>query len=418
MMIFGTKEMEGDTIRFRLYDASTGLTYPLTTVKEGADNPERLGMTFKNNASVGRYDDPVVWENRDKLLQTVNLNAGSNWISLYLKPVRKRLTSLYSNITHQVESVELSEDTEITYNGETWSDESQTITAGQMMIVNMNEAAILPVVGDAVNPADYPITVKKGANWIGVPSESSMKLDEAFAGLDPKEGDQIKSQTAFSTYFNKGWDGNLLSIEPGKGYIYITDSAVNKQFTFPVVPKSTGIKQWGSVRGIEANYQYQHNMTVICTVHDEYGQPVKPNSIEAYSAAGELRGRATSMFRDSLMLLVISGDNEGEPMLLKANVRGYDSERYTTVLNFKKDQKVGTFQNPLVIGGGETTDISALAFGENSQLTVYSLKGLLIYQGQAAEFDRKRLTRSDVYVIREVTRDGQVRYYKVTELNK
>lgn len=413
MMIFGTKEMEGDTIRFRLYDASTGLTYPLTTVKEGADNPERLGMTFKNNASVGNYDDPVVWENRDKLLQTVNLNAGSNWISLYLKPVRKRLTSLYSNITHQVESVELSEDTEITYNGETWSDESQTITAGQMMIVNMNEAAILPVVGDAVNPADYPITVKKGANWIGVPSESSMKLDEAFAGLDPKEGDQIKSQTAFSTYFNKGWDGNLLSIEPGKGYIYITDSAVNKQFTFPVVPKTTGIKQWGSVRGIEANYQYQHNMTVICTVHDEYGQPIKANSVEAYSAAGELRGRATSIFRDSLMQLVISGDHEGEPLLLRANVRGFDNGQYTTMLTFRKDQKVGSFQNPLVIGGGAATDISALVFGENSQLAVYNISGLLMYQGKAAQFDKSKLPLSAFYIILETTADGQTLCRKV-----
>jgi hypothetical protein len=88
------------------------------------------------------------------------------------------------------------------------------------------------------------------------------------------------------------------------------------------------------------------------------------------------------------------------------------------MLNFRKDQKVGTFRNPLVISGGEATDISALAFGENSQLTVYSLTGLLVYQGQAAEFDRKRLTRSDVYVIREVTSDSQVRYHKVTELNK
>ena len=174
----------------------------------------------------------------------------------------------------------------------------------------------------------------------------------------------------------------------------------------------TGIRQWDSEPGIETNYRYRHNMTVVCTVHDEYGQPLQPLSIEAYSASGELRGKSTKLFCDSLMLFVISGDIEGEPLILKANVRGYDDGRYTTAMTFRKNQIVGTLHSPLVIGG-PTTDIASLFFAPDSHLAVYSLTGLVIYQGKGAQFDKNRLTTSGIYIIQETTANGRTVFRKV-----
>ena len=412
MMVYGNSTIDNDSIRFRLYDASTGLTYPLTSVKTSADAAPQQGLLFTKNATVGNFDTPVVIENLDKLLQTMYLKAGNNWTSLYLDPVRKELTNLFGIVSEHIASVALSDDEEITYNGETWSDTSKMLYPGQMMVVNMNDDAILPVVGDAVDPADYPITIKPGNNWIGIPVSGGMSLVDAFAGLAPANGDQIKSQTAFSTYYNGSWTGTLEGVEPGQGYIYSSLAENEKQFTFPTVQPKTGIQQWNSVRGIEANYKYPHNMTVVCTVHNEYGQNLLPQSIEAYSASGELRGRTTSLFRDSLLLLVISGKTDGEPLVLRANVRGYDDGRYTSALSFQKNHILGALHRPHVIGGA-ATDIASLLFAPDSRLAVYSLTGLVVYQGKAAQFDTSRLTSSGIYIIQETTADGQILFRKV-----
>jgi hypothetical protein len=253
-----------DIIRFRIYDASTGKVYPLTNVYDE--------VYFKPDAVVGNLSNPVIWENRDKLLQTFELNQGANYISLYLKPVRQKLSELFSSVTKQIKSVQMYDGATFTYNssdGE-WSDEREGIDAGQMMIVQMNSDAELFVVGDAVNPEDYPITVKPGVNCIGVPSSSYMSLEEAFAGLNPQDGDQVKDLSGVSFYWAGEWSGDIGSIAPGKGYKYTSMDGIDKTFTFPVKEASSG----GGVRsgnyGIAANYKYLHNMTAICTVHDEY----------------------------------------------------------------------------------------------------------------------------------------------------
>ena len=411
MTIFGSKEMEqkGQPVHFRIYDASTGKIYQLTKVSEE--------VKFKTDSSVGTSSDPLIWENSDKLLELADLKEGYQWISFYLKPDSTTL-SVFNPVKNQISTVEVGtgEDDVFTCSNGSWSGTYDGIDAGKMMKVAMNGDATLPVVGTAVNPADYEITVKPepAVNWIGVPTDSYMTLGEAFAALSPEEGDQVRSQTAFSTFENGAWDGLLEVIEPGKGYIYISKAETAKTFTFPSVPAYHSVQSWRSLPGIAANFKYRHNMVVICTIHDCDGQPVQAKSVEAYDAAGELRGQSSRCFRDSLYILIVSGDEAGEPVIIRPKMSGrLASESISAVLRFQHDKLIGTFKNPLVLQPETITDIENLRFGEDSQLAVYGLTGQTAYSGPANQFERRQLPTGGVYIISETTAGGQIIVRKV-----
>ena len=400
LMVYGNSSIVNDTIRFRIYDASTGQTYPLTNVS--------TPVVFSIDGTVGSYADPVIVENTNKVLQTMSLKQGTNWVSLYLSPEKKEVSTLFQPVTAQINSVAFADGNTASWNGSAWSAD-HAVGVGEMMKVNMNGQATLPVIGNAVNPADYPITVKPGNNWIGVPSSIYMTIDEAFAGLSPVEGDLVKNQTVFSVFENGKWEGDLLAIEPGMGYIYTSGDDIEKVFSFPSsVPARQGVKRWSNYQGITANYRFAHNMVLVCTVHNDYGELADVTSIEVHDAMGELRGRSTRLFRDSLLLLIISGETEGEPLVVKANVRGAAEGQYATLLNFKRDHRVGTLRNPFIIRASGLTDISETVFDARSQLVVYALTGQVIFRGQASDFDRHSLSLDGIYIVNETMPDGNV----------
>ena len=86
--------------------------------------------------------------------------------------------------------------------------------------------------GAAVNPASHTITICNGFNWIGFPSSQSMTLEAAFVGFEPEDGDKIISFDGSAIYEDNEWDGELTTLQPGKGYIYISHAANNKALTF------------------------------------------------------------------------------------------------------------------------------------------------------------------------------------------
>ena len=412
MMVYGSKAMEGDRILFRIYDASTGLTYPLTTVSEE--------VTFKVDGSYGSTSNPVIWENSDKLLQTFNLTEKTLWISLYLDPVSKDLQQLFKPVSSIIKSVETA-DSLYTCENQEW-DGNKSIKPGEMLKVTMNQNGLLPVIGSAVDPADYPITVNPGPNWIGVPCDSYMTLDEAFAGLSPVDGDIVKGQAAFASYENGKWVGELEAIEPGKGYVYTSMDDTEKVFRFPSDPTTAGIGQWQGVQGIAANFKYRNSMVVVCTVHDEYDQPITVNNIGAFDPNGELRGLTSRCFRDSIYFIIISGDLQDELMHLRPSFNdgtsGVSSTKNRSGINeefmlpFSKDKIIGRLKEPVVLQISNPTGISEFYRNANSRLTVYNTLGNCLYSGRAADFDRRKLPVNVIYIISEETTDGRIITYK------
>ena len=90
--------------------------------------------------------------------------------------------------------------------------------------------------GLPINPAEHPLSILNGVNWIGFPLNSSMTLSNAFAGF-AINGDRIRSQTNNALYNGIRWQGQLNALEPNKGYIYISNSSEDRNFTFPANAK-------------------------------------------------------------------------------------------------------------------------------------------------------------------------------------
>ena len=79
---------------------------------------------------------------------------------------------------------------------------------------------------------NIPITLDQGWTWIGYPRSEPMSIQEALSGFTPCNGDKIKSKTSVSTYNNGRWRGNLMTLDPGKGYHYYSADGTTKTFIF------------------------------------------------------------------------------------------------------------------------------------------------------------------------------------------
>ena len=276
----------------------------------------------------------------------------------------------------------------------------------------MNNDAVLQVIGNAVKPADYPITIapNNSSTWVGVPSSSYMTVDEAFANISPVDGDKVKNQHLFTTYEDGKWlteGGALTTIEPGKGYIYTSHAAEEKQLVFPDEnPQNTGLMKHDDYLSIPAHYKYADNMTITCTVRNQDGALILPEEVDVYSSTGELRGASREIFRDSLLIIVVSGQHDGETLMVKANVGTASlGNQPVTVINFKKNQHLGSLHRPLVISA-LATDISETEFDADSRLAIYTVTGMPVFKGQASAFDSDKLSLGEVYIICETKSDG------------
>jgi hypothetical protein len=90
--------------------------------------------------------------------------------------------------------------------------------------------------GMPIDPAEHPITITQGANWIGFPFQENMVLGNAFAGF-AISGDKVKFKNSAATYNGSRWRGGFTDLEPGKGYIYQSASEETRTFTYPSTSK-------------------------------------------------------------------------------------------------------------------------------------------------------------------------------------
>ena len=208
--------------------------------------------------------------------------------------------------------------------------------------------------------------IEHGWNWLPYTPLSTMVVDEALAGVQPKWGDIIKSQTGVSVYDIYGWEGTLTALEPGHGYLYYSTDSTAKSFSYPDLTASvshmqrklmarslTGGAGLTAQRSYSANgltaqrsyTAYPSNMTMTIRLMD--GEAVVDTCEIAAFIGGECRG-AVRAHTDSLYYLVIAGDGAGQPMELRTVING-EERVIDKTLTFVSDNHIGTPWEPYVI---------------------------------------------------------------------
>ncbi|MBR3709408.1 MAG: endonuclease [Bacteroidales bacterium] len=103
-----------------------------------------------------------------------------------------------------------------------WRGSLESLDVAQMYEIYVSAACTINLTGTPVDPSAYPITVHNGANWIGFPHSEGMALNDAL-GFTPTNGDILKSKNNGSTIYTNGrWRGDLTTLVPGQGYIYVS----------------------------------------------------------------------------------------------------------------------------------------------------------------------------------------------------
>ena len=115
-----------------------------------------------------------------------------------------------------------------------WSSELNALEVGKMYMVRMSQACTVYVNGTLVDPANYPITLNPGSNWIGFIGTEEMTLDDAFSNFTPTNLDNIKTVNGTATYYQgRGWRGNISTLKPSQGFIYRSKASTSQTFNYP-----------------------------------------------------------------------------------------------------------------------------------------------------------------------------------------
>ena len=204
--------------------ANTGYAF-LNWTKNGQEVSTNATYTFtatENADYIANFQEVIT--------QSVTLPAGWNWwatdAAISLDQLKEAVGTSGIGITSLNDGF-------LSYNGGTWSGNLQSIDPSKMYKIQLEEEVTINVSGAPVDPANCPITLNHGTNWIGYPVSHSMGITEAFAGANPVNGDMVYSYNTSAMYYNGTWYGNLQTLEPGHGYIYLSNASQTKTFTYP-----------------------------------------------------------------------------------------------------------------------------------------------------------------------------------------
>ena len=165
--------------------------------------------------------------------QTISLAQGLTWWSTNLDITLDQLqTAIVAALGSNGTAIIKSQSTSIIYSNGMWIPEAMAFDIREMYKIQVSEACEITLSGVPVNTSEEVLTINPGNNWIGFPCGMSMTLSEAFAGLNPVNGDVVKSQTGSSVYNDGNWVGTVGTLEPGQGYLYYSKATSVKTFTF------------------------------------------------------------------------------------------------------------------------------------------------------------------------------------------
>ena len=189
----------GHQLSFRLYDHSQGAELQLTP-------PESLVFT---EDGYGGWLDPCEFNFIGAVTQTSELASGWTWWA--------------PTVATSIEAVEAAiGDAFVTILSNQGPASGET-SAGAMYRIKTNAACTISLSGTPMESAT--ITIEPGVNWFGFLGTQPSLISEAI-NVTASTGDKIVSQDGgFAIYSTDGWQGTLNQLQPGCGYLYISNGS-------------------------------------------------------------------------------------------------------------------------------------------------------------------------------------------------
>ncbi len=233
-LVFGPVTPAGEWV-----DVEGPVENPYTLTGLNPDTPYEFQVQGNNTSCEG---DTTAWsqngwfETLPLPTQTIALIRGSNYVSFNvetnLNDLKAALVEVYPSDTISIKSKNQTH----TYIPRThrWSGSFAQLDMSKMYIINVVSTGEITLKGVPVDPAEHPITINHGSNYLGFPFDENMTLTNAFAGF-AKNGDKIKTKNETCPYNRGRWGNQISTLEPGKGYIYVgaDNQGDGRNFVYP-----------------------------------------------------------------------------------------------------------------------------------------------------------------------------------------
>ena len=352
---------DGDALSFRLYDheASAEIDMGCTT-----------HLNFLTDDIIGTLTEPHPFN--FVAMQEAQFAAGWNWWSAYVELGDDGLALLQDGLGTSGMMVKSQNDGYASYlEGFGWYGSLSAIDNENTYQIRASEACAVGIAGTTANPADHPITLSSGWNWVGYPVSASMSITEALSGIEPQSTDMLKSQNdGFASYLEGyGWYGSLNTLNPGMGLMYKSNNASTVTLVYPCNGTRTDLKanQTTEINHWQPNLNaYADNMSVMAVIELDGEELASENFELAAFANGTVRGSARLLYVEPLnrymAFLTVAGEEAAELHFGLYNTKtGAVETCHGASLQYETNAVVGSFADPYVVSFRSTTGVDEWA---------------------------------------------------------
>lgn len=431
MTIYGNAETSGKPVTFRAWDASTGKIHPVVKTSQQ--------VVMRGDAVYGAIEQPVVLQATDAVEQKWQMAEGWQWMSFYVDPIEKGVSSVYAPVAEWVEMLKGHDAFAVPSADGSWKGALKEVDTRQMYMISLTQPAELSVSGELIDTQLAPVTIEKGWNWIGYTPSYVASPAYALAAADPQAGDMVKSQHGFAIFQGYEWIGSFDAMQPGVGYMYLSRQDQQRSFCYPLAaPMRLPMRRVTADResafpAVDRN-AYPNNMTVIARLTDG-GTPVEGAEVAVF-AGDECRGVSEEV--DGLYFITVSGEGSGELMTVKVADRGQIHELKQNIV-YSDNAMLGTLDSPYLLDFSETVGIASVenqgvsvmprrvkthvtvSAGAHplAAITISSMSGHTVYCNQHPSPDMERVDFQSVpqgiYFVTVTTSGGRQATVKVTK---
>lgn len=346
---------ESSNITFKIWDASAG------RIKDANVN-SAPSIPFNENALLGSFTNPLIFDNNGLETQEVAFNIGWTWISLNVSNAEfNDLNSVFGSLEletlDKIQSAgparfDQYEDDPNDPNNSGWFgsiSSNNGLTNDKMYKVKLAVGQNLLISGTKVDLTQWSFAIQQNWNWLPYVVGRNVPINEALANYNPQNGDIIKSQTQFAIYDGaNGWKGSLTYLYEGEGYMLNASSAQNFSYSDYLNNTEKSVENIDKLRPpkIDSAFaSFSSNMNLIGKIPEGF------QGIKVYNEQNELVGEATasdevkSGYRD--IFATIYGSGYAKYSVVLVNKEREVPTSYA--LTFVPDALYGTIKTPVVI---------------------------------------------------------------------
>jgi hypothetical protein len=364
-MTIYSNRADGETVRFQVWDDDACKLY---------NNTVELPYTFAADSYIGSPTAPVLFTASDEYpegMQLITVSKGWNWFSLNLYNEDMSLDNILSYLAPTDADIIKSQDAYAQYDPALgWIGSLQLLDNLSSYMLKLSESGDIFLEGSFVDPANAPIPVSNGWNWISYLPNESLDVNSALADMIRwlEEDDMIKNQSEFASYVpGSGWFGSLDSMKTGDGYkIYLEKGDELGEFRYPGgssiihAPMARDLNQNNATMQTEPGWSidcndYQYNMTMTGVLKIEDNECRDGNIVIGAFVDGECRGIAEpthvpGIDRYEVFLMIYSNEVAGEIVDFQAFIPDQRAVyNVAEVINYEANAALGTVREPLII---------------------------------------------------------------------